>query len=121
MSTGERYLYPCKECFVPLSNRCGSHNTLSYEAQYPRWHSFLSPIDLGAHNPPPSRPNVLAGTLLGVHPFGDLASLLAHCPGSREFSQQYELDYVEMFSLIAKITTVQVLLALAASKKLKVW
>lgn len=35
---------------------------------------------------------------------------------ARGFSQQYELDYDETFSPIAKLTTVQVLLALAAFK-----
>jgi len=37
------------------------------------------------------------------------------------FSQQYGLDYVETFSLVAKITTVRVLIALAACKSWKLW
>ena len=40
---------------------------------------------------------------------------------ARGFSQQYGLDYDETFSLVAKITTVWVLLALAASKDYKLW
>ena len=37
------------------------------------------------------------------------------------FSQHYRLDYDEMFNLVAKITTVRVLLALEASKNWKLW
>ena len=40
---------------------------------------------------------------------------------AQEFSQQYELDYDETFSSMARITTIQVLLALAASKDRKLW
>ena len=38
------------------------------------------------------------------------------CLVARGFSQKYRLDYDEMFSLMAKITIVRVLLALATSK-----
>jgi hypothetical protein len=40
---------------------------------------------------------------------------------ARGFSQQYGLDYEETFSPVAKITTVQVLLALAATKSWRLW
>lgn len=40
---------------------------------------------------------------------------------ARGFSQTYGLDYDETFSPVAKITTVHVLLALAASKSWKLW
>lgn len=37
------------------------------------------------------------------------------------FSQQYELDYNRTFSLVAKLTIVRVLLALATGKEGKLW
>ena len=40
---------------------------------------------------------------------------------ARGFSQQYGLDYEQTFSPMAKITIVQVLLALAACKSCKLW
>ena len=40
---------------------------------------------------------------------------------ARGFSQQYGLDYDETFSLVAKITIVRVLLALAACKYWRLW
>ncbi|KAM1753554.1 hypothetical protein ACFX12_006125 [Malus domestica] len=40
---------------------------------------------------------------------------------ARGFSQQYELDYDETFSPVAKLTTVRVLLALAANKDWNLW
>ncbi|GJW15536.1 indole-3-acetic acid-amido synthetase GH3.17, partial [Tanacetum coccineum] len=40
---------------------------------------------------------------------------------ARGFSQQYGLDYDETFSPVAKLTTVRVLLALAASKSWNLW
>lgn len=40
---------------------------------------------------------------------------------ARGFSQEYGLDYEETFSPVAKITTVRVLLALAASKSWELW
>ena len=40
---------------------------------------------------------------------------------ARGFSQQYGLDYDETFSPVAKIATVRVLLALAASKSWNLW
>ena len=43
------------------------------------------------------------------------------CLVARGFSQQYELDYDETFSPVAKITIVCVLIALAAIKSWKLW
>ncbi|KAE8706377.1 hypothetical protein F3Y22_tig00110393pilonHSYRG00025 [Hibiscus syriacus] len=40
---------------------------------------------------------------------------------ARGFSQQYELDYDEIFSPVAKLTTVRVLLALATNKDWNLW
>ena len=37
--------------------------------------SFRSPIDVGSHNPPPLGPNILASTLLDVHPPSGLSVL----------------------------------------------
>ena len=40
---------------------------------------------------------------------------------ARGFSQKYELDYDETFSPVARLTTVRVLLALAANKDWNLW
>ncbi|MED6197006.1 hypothetical protein PIB30_052704 [Stylosanthes scabra] len=37
--TRERYPYSYKECFVPLSNRCGTYIPPPKRAQRPRWHT----------------------------------------------------------------------------------
>ena len=74
------------KCFVSLSNRCEISQSTPIMAQRPRWHSFLTPIDVGSHSPPPSEPNILVGTRsslqlmwdLTIHPFG--ASVLASTP-----------------------------------------
>ena len=57
---GERLPHPYKECFVPLSNRCGI-----------------------SQSTPPSGPSILASThspllSMWIHPFQGLASSLAH-------------------------------------------
>ena len=61
----------------------GSHNPPPFRAQGPRWHSFLSPIDVGPpSNPPPSGPNVPSGTPPCVYPLRGTTSSLAHRPVS---------------------------------------
>ncbi|MED6162568.1 hypothetical protein PIB30_071756, partial [Stylosanthes scabra] len=37
--TRERYPHSYKECFVPLSNRCGTYIPPPKGAQRPRWHT----------------------------------------------------------------------------------
>ena len=50
----------------------GYHNPPPFRAQCPRWHSFLSPIDVGPPpNPFPSGPSVLTGTPPRLPPFGE--------------------------------------------------
>ena len=59
----------------------GSHNSPPFRVQRPRWHSSLSPIDVGSlPNPPPLGPSVLTGTPPHVYPLRGTASLLTHCP-----------------------------------------
>ena len=47
----------------------GHHNPPPFEAQRPRWHSFLPPIDVEPPpNPPPLGPSVLTSTPPRVYP-----------------------------------------------------
>ena len=61
----------------------GSHNPPPFRARHPCWHSFLSPIDVGLPpNPPPSGPNILAGTSPRVYPLRGTTSSLTYDPVS---------------------------------------
>ena len=55
-----------------------------------------------------------------THADGSVERYKAHL-GARGFSQQYGLDYDETFCPVAKITTIRVMIALAASKSWKLW
>ena len=54
---------------VPLSNRCGISQFAPFRAQHPRWPSFPPPTNVGSHNPPPLRPNVLTDTHSPSHQY----------------------------------------------------
>ena len=55
------------------------HLPSDFRAQHPRWHSFISPIDVGPYQiHPPSRRNVLTGTPPRVYSLRGITSLLAH-------------------------------------------
>ena len=87
----------------------GSHNPPAFEAQRSRWHSFLSPIDVGPPpNPPPSGPSVFMSTpsvnnLMSTYPIWETASSLAHCPVSDSYiickSPSSPLANIVLFSL----------------------
>ena len=58
-----------------------SHNPPPIGAQRPRWHSFLSPINVGPHQIyPPSGLSVLTGIPPRVYPLRGTTSSLAHSP-----------------------------------------
>ena len=83
MSARERFPRSYKECFVPLSNPCGILQSTSFGAQCPRWHSYLSLVDVGFHNPSSLRgPTSLLAHCLMSTPLQGSTSSLVHCPVS---------------------------------------
>ena len=70
---------------VLLFIQCGTSQSTPFRAQHPRWHSFLTPINVGPPpNPPPLGPNVLTDTPSRVYSLWGTARRLAHRlkPGS---------------------------------------
>ena len=65
LNTFVRERLPHRLC-SPSPIDVGSHNPTPFRAQRLRWHLFLSPINVESHNLPPSRPNVLVGTLPSI-------------------------------------------------------
>ena len=79
----EKFAHPYKKCFVLLLNRCGISQSTPFRVQRFRWHSFLSPTDVGSYNPPPLQDPVSSLALIPPSNLcGISQSTLLRCPAS---------------------------------------